>query len=236
MSSYNYLSGLTAVDSSSVGTTESVKQYYALTLAKEAMKSAFGDGMEFELVYQALLDTVSANSSSDTKDIISNLSGASLEDLDVNSYNSYINSLMLNKDTSNSSDNMEEIYKLVDKYSKEYDVDPKLVLAVMQTESNYDATAVSSAGAKGLMQLMDSVCTDYKVSNPFDKEQNIKAGVNLLSDLLNRYNGDTAMALMAYNAGSGTVASRGVKSVSDIYKMPLETQNYYKKVMALMNN
>lgn len=236
MSSYDYLSSLSSIDTSSIGTTESIEQYYALTLAKEVMKSAFGDGMEFELVYQALIDSINTNSPTSSDDIISTLSGISLEDLDINNYSSYLNSVKLNNISSSSENSdMVEICSLVEKYSSEYNIDPKLVLAVIETESNYDTTAVSSAGAKGLMQLMDSVCTDYNVSNPYNAEQNIRAGVNLLSDLLKKYNGDVGMALMAYNAGSGTLQSRGVTSIDDIYKMPIETQNYYKKVMAILN-
>lgn len=240
MSSNNYLSSLSAIDTSSINSIESVEKYYALTLAKQAMSKAFGDGMEFELVYQALLDSMAADSSSTSSGTTSNnsinvLSGVNLQDLPMNTYNAYANSYIINGSSElASSTGSASIDSLIEKYSALYNVDANLVKAVIQTESNYQPNVTSSAGAKGLMQIMDCISEEYNVTNPYDPEQNIRAGVNLLSDLLKRYNGDVGMALMAYNAGPGTMQSRGVKSIDDIYKMPMETQNYYKKIMAIL--
>lgn len=240
MSSNNYLSSLSAIDTSSINSIESVEKYYALTLAKQAMSKAFGDGMEFELVYQALLDSMAADSSSTSSGTTSNnsinvLSGVNLQDLPMNTYNAYANSYIINGSSElASSTGSASIDSLIEKYSALYNVDANLVKAVIQTESNYQPNVTSSAGAKGLMQIMDCISEEYNVTDPYDPEQNIRAGVNLLSDLLKRYNGDVGMALMAYNAGPGTMQSRGVKSIDDIYKMPMETQNYYKKIMAIL--
>lgn len=240
MSSNNYLSSLSAIDTSSINSIESVEKYYALTLAKQAMSKAFGDGMEFELVYQALLDSMAADSSSTSSGTTSNnsinvLSGVNLQDLPMNTYNAYANSYIINGSSElASSTGSASIDSLIEKYSALYNVDANLVKAVIQTESNFQPNVTSSAGAKGLMQIMDCISEEYNVTDPYDPEQNIRAGVNLLSDLLKRYNGDVGMALMAYNAGPGTMQSRGVKSIDDIYKMPMETQNYYKKIMAIL--
>ena len=240
MSSNNYLSSLSAIDTSSINSIESVEKYYALTLAKQAMSKAFGDGMEFELVYQALLDSMAADSSSTSSGTTSNnlinvLSGVNLQDLPMNTYNAYANSYIINGSSElASSTGSASIDSLIEKYSALYNVDANLVKAVIQTASNYQPNVTSSAGAKGLMQIMDCISEEYNVTDPYDPEQNIRAGVNLLSDLLKRYNGDVGMALMAYNAGPGTMQSRGVKSIDDIYKMPMETQNYYKKIMAIL--
>lgn len=112
-----------------------------------------------------------------------------------------------------------------------YDVDPALVLAVIKAESNFDANATSGAGAIGLMQVMDFNLESLGVVNGYDIDENIRAGVSILKGYLDDCNGDIAMALMAYNAGPGTMMNRGVISSEHLYKMPLETQNYVPKVL-----
>lgn len=126
----------------------------------------------------------------------------------------------------------ERIENAVQLYSNKYDVDPNLVKAIIKAESNFDPNVVSSAEAKGLMQLMPENCEDLGVSDPFNIEQNIDGGVRHIKEYLDRYNGDVEMALMAYNGGPTRMMNRGVKSIDDIYKMPKETQNYVPKVMS----
>ena len=126
----------------------------------------------------------------------------------------------------------ERIENAVQLYSDKYDVDPNLVKAIIKAESNFDPNVVSSAEAKGLMQLMPENCEDLGVSDPFNIEQNIDGGVRHIKEYLDRYNGDVEMALMAYNGGPTRMMNRGVKSIDDIYKMPKETQNYVPKVMS----
>lgn len=115
--------------------------------------------------------------------------------------------------------------------SKKYGVDENLIRAIIKVESNFNPNCVSSAGAKGLMQLMPENCRDLGVADPFDIEQNIDGGTRHIKEYLDKYNGDVEMALMAYNGGPTRMARRGVKSINDIYKMPKETQNYVPKVM-----
>lgn len=115
--------------------------------------------------------------------------------------------------------------------SKKYGVDEKLIKSIIKVESNFNPNTVSSAGAKGLMQLMPENCKTYGVTDPFNIEQNIDAGTRHIKDYLNKYDQDVEMALMAYNGGPTRMARRGVKSINDIYKMPKETQNYVPKVM-----
>ena len=125
----------------------------------------------------------------------------------------------------------EEIANAVRNASKKYDVDPNLILAVIQTESNFNPNAKSKVGAMGLMQIMPSNFKHLGVSNGYNIEENINAGTKLLREYMNKYEGDIEMALMAYNGGPTRMANRGVKCVNDIYKMPKETQNYVPKVM-----
>lgn len=140
----------------------------------------------------------------------------------------------LNNITTISNDNLnadERIEMAIEKSSAQYGVDPNLVRAIIKTESNFDASAVSSAGAMGLMQLMPENCEALGVEDPLNIEQNIDGGVRHIKEYLDRYNGDVEMALMAYNGGPTRMINRGVTSVNDIYKMPKETQSYVPKVM-----
>ncbi len=84
-------------------------------------------------------------------------------------------------------------------------IDPELVHVVIRAESNYDAFAISSAGAMGLMQLMPVTARQYGVLNVFDPAQNIEGGVRYLKDLVKLYDGRTDLVLAAYNAGQEAV-------------------------------
>ncbi|RYF82759.1 MAG: lytic transglycosylase domain-containing protein [Comamonadaceae bacterium] len=105
-------------------------------------------------------------------------------------------------------------------------VDRHLVSAVAWAESAFRADAVSPKGAMGLMQLMPGTARQYGVADPFDPWQNVQGGTRLLRDLLNRYAGDTRLALAAYNAGAGAVERAG----QAVPNYP-ETQTYVAKVL-----
>ncbi|HBH1616601.1 TPA: transglycosylase SLT domain-containing protein [Clostridioides difficile] len=123
------------------------------------------------------------------------------------------------------------IENAVEQASKKYNVDANLIKAIIKVESDFNPNTVSSAGAKGLMQLMPENCRDLGVTNPFNIEQNIDAGTRHIKEYIDMFGGSIEMGLMAYNGGSGRMRSRGVESISDLYKMPKETQNYIPKVM-----
>ena len=103
------------------------------------------------------------------------------------------------------------------KASTTYNVDKRLLIAAAKTESDFNPKATSGAGAKGIMQLMDSTAKGLGVTNSYDPEQNIMGGAKYLSQLLKIYDGDRNKALAAYNAGTGNVARNGAKTYSKYY-------------------
>lgn len=120
----------------------------------------------------------------------------------------------------------QDITSLISRASRRYGVDEGLIKAVIQVESNFKPTAVSSAGARGLMQLMPATAAGLGVTDSFNPEQNVMAGTRFLKDMLNRYGGDIDKALAAYNWGPGNV-DKG-KS-----RLPQETREYLVKVKKL---
>jgi len=108
-------------------------------------------------------------------------------------------------------------------------IDPALVRAVVHVESGFNPKARSNKGASGLMQLMPATARQWGVSSPHDAHQNIAGGSQHLAHLLSRYNGNTALAVAAYNAGEGAVNRYG-----GIPPYP-ETIDYAAKVMTLWN-
>jgi soluble lytic murein transglycosylase-like protein len=116
------------------------------------------------------------------------------------------------------------VEKLVREAANRHRVDPALVRAVIETESNWNPKAWSHKGAGGLMQLIPTTAQRYGAFDVFDPQQNIDAGVKHLKWLLERYNGNLDLALAAYNAGEG--------AVDRVHGVPAyrETRNYVQKV------
>jgi len=111
--------------------------------------------------------------------------------------------------------------------AREFGVEEAVVRAVIHAESAYNPSALSRAGAQGLMQLMPATARRFGVADAYDAPQNIRGGVQYLAWLLRRFNGDLTLAAAGYNAGEGAVARHGgVPPYS-------ETQYYVKRVAQL---
>lgn len=93
--------------------------------------------------------------------------------------------------------------------AREYGVDPALVRAVIHAESAFNESAVSPAGAQGLMQLMPATARELGVNNAMSATDNIRGGVHYLARMLQRFEGDITLATAAYNAGPGAVGRHG---------------------------
>lgn len=120
--------------------------------------------------------------------------------------------------------------ELIAQAAQRHQVDERLVHAVIQTESAYNANATSSAGAVGLMQLMPGTARQYGVTDRNDPSQNINGGTKYLRYLLDLFNSNMDLAVAAYNAGENAV----MKHNNSIPPYP-ETRNYVRQVLALYN-
>jgi soluble lytic murein transglycosylase-like protein len=116
--------------------------------------------------------------------------------------------------------------ELISAAAQTHGVDPILVQALIQVESNYQPRARSHKGAMGLMQLMPATAREYRVRNAYDPKANVDAGVRKLKSLIDKY-GVFDLALAAYNAGEGAVERfKGIPP----YR---ETQNYVSRILSI---
>jgi len=120
--------------------------------------------------------------------------------------------------------------RLVREAADRHHVDPAVIRAVIQTESNWNSGALSRKGAGGLMQLIPTTAQRFGASDLFNPQQNVDAGVRYLKTLLERYNGNLDLALAAYNAGEGAVdRAHGIPAFR-------ETRDYVRKVQYAINS
>jgi soluble lytic murein transglycosylase-like protein len=122
-----------------------------------------------------------------------------------------------------------QVQALISKVAVEQGIDERLLKAVVQAESDFNPDEVSHTGAMGLMQLMPDTARELGVVDPFNPYQNLTGGSKYLKQMLTRFNGDTSLALAAYNAGPGAVKrAGGIPNIA-------ETKNYVSKILGNLN-
>ena len=122
-----------------------------------------------------------------------------------------------------------QVQALISKVAVEQGIDERLLKAVVQAESDFNPDEVSHTGAMGLMQLMPDTAKELGVVDPFNPYQNLTGGSKYLKQMLTRFNGDTSLALAAYNAGPGAVKrAGGIPNIA-------ETKNYVSKILGNLN-
>ena len=121
------------------------------------------------------------------------------------------------------------IENVIDEASKKYKVDSELIRSVIRAESDFNPDCTSSKGAMGLMQLMPETAKDLGVKRPYDISENVMGGTNYLKTLLDRYEGNTDLALAAYNWGMGNL-ERNPEN------LPRETRDYVAKINKFLNS
>jgi hypothetical protein len=124
----------------------------------------------------------------------------------------------------------QRIADIVNRVAPAYGIEPRLALAVITVESNFDALARSHKDARGLMQLIPQTAMRFNVKNAFDPRDNVRGGLAYLRWLLAYYRGEVALAAAAYNAGEGAVDRYGGVPPYD------ETRDYVRRVMALFRS
>jgi len=122
-----------------------------------------------------------------------------------------------------------QVDELVNAAATQQGLKPELIRAVMEQESGFKPCAESAKGASGLMQLMPSTADELHVDDVFDPAQNVSAGAKLLKALLDKYGGDTRLALSAYNAGAQRVEQNG--GIPDIP----ETRDYVSSILSRLS-
>ena len=140
---------------------------------------------------------------------------------------------IVDKEDKKDKENKSPFYSIICKAADKHRVEPELIKAIIMAESGYNTRAVSKKGAKGLMQLMPATAKSLGVVDPFNPEHNINGGVKYFRYLLDKFDGDTKLALAAYNAGSRKVMNyNGIppyKATHYYIAKVYQYYNYYKK-------
>lgn len=129
----------------------------------------------------------------------------------------------------NRSKQLAYIDKIINNTAQKYGVDTDLVRSIVKAESAYNPYALSSKGAMGIMQLMPDTAKVLGIKNPWNIVENIDGGVRFFKEKLQQFNGNTELALAAYNAGPNSVIKyEGIPPFE-------ETRNYVQKVLSYYN-
>jgi len=130
--------------------------------------------------------------------------------------------------------NLSDTEKIIHSKATNHGLDPALIAAMIEAESSWKNFAVSKVGAQGLMQLMPDTAKSLGVTDPFDPEQNIDGGIRYMKWLLKKYDGDTEIALAAYNWGPGNM-DKWINKHGRTLPRVKETVKYVDEVISRMD-
>ncbi|MGQ0810993.1 MAG: lytic transglycosylase domain-containing protein [Nitrospiraceae bacterium] len=126
-----------------------------------------------------------------------------------------------------------DLAPMIARHSRQHGLHPALVRAVIKAESDFDPTAVSKAGAVGLMQLMPQTAIRLDVRDMYDPDENIRGGATYLRYLLDRFEGNLALALAAYNAGEHVVDRyQALPPIDETRHYVTKVLNYYRRFLS----
>jgi Rod binding domain-containing protein len=213
-----------------------LQSYFSMLFAEQMAKNGNGIGIA-NLIYKQLTGE-DLKQSTEQFSSLETIQKNNKETKSTNTNNLNTPSIKLNTENQSQSDNkingnfLERVLNRLSNYddtisnaSATQQIPKELIQAVITAESAGRSDAISKAGAKGLMQLMDGTARSLNVNNSFDPEQNIHGGTKYLRQMLDRFDNNVQLALAAYNAGPGNVEKyNGIPPFE-------ETQNYVKRVM-----
>ncbi|HEX2958130.1 MAG TPA: transglycosylase SLT domain-containing protein [Chitinispirillaceae bacterium] len=229
----------TAHDFGSLFVSMMIKEMRKGSFENDFMPQSFGQKLYIEMLDEKYAEQISAHSLQSFNDLIVKQLEASESSTGFSALSSIKNNLNSQRfaefNTGNSAtadvsadylhDKVSKWTSLIENASKMFNIDSDLIKAVIAKESSGNQNAVSPAGAKGLMQLMDSTALELGVTNSFSPEENIAGGTKYLAEMLKKFKGNVALALASYNAGPSAVEKyNGVPP----YR---ETQDYVRDVL-----
>ncbi|WNC17249.1 lytic transglycosylase domain-containing protein [Brevibacillus brevis] len=208
-----------------------LSQSYGTSLAQGSLPA--GDPGMFSDVLQAQLSA--GQRVITAEEIIADLDGSPEWNYPQGDYGSRTDASASGANGGRSSIPPADLMHKIDRVAQSIGVDKDLVREVVRAESNFNPLAVSGAGAKGLMQLMDQTAKALNVRDVYNPDENLTGGTKYLKSLLDRYDGNVKVALAAYNAGPGRVSRLGIDDDQELMEkydqLPQETQRYVEKIM-----
>jgi len=203
---------------------DTLQGYTDVLWSEEIANTGQGIGIA-QMIYKQLTGGERLSNKTQTYDFKNNSKNADANKIQIDDISQ--NTISQNFDTKtieNIKSKLSNYDKIINDAAKTYDISPSLIKSIISVESSANPNALSSSGAKGLMQLMDGTSKELGIKNSYNPLENIKGGTEYIKKMLDSYGGNLETALAAYNAGPGNVDKyNGIPPFS-------ETEKYIEKV------